>query len=124
MLLSVFLTCALIFSLTVYILYQGIPHITWELLTTEPSYISGKIGILPDILNTLYIIIATLIFVLPLGVCAAIYLTEYATNQRLAKLIEDAAETQMCIRDRISDHLHNRGPDRFHYRFSFSPDAQ
>lgn len=93
MLLSVFLTCALIFSLTVYILYQGIPHITWELLTTEPSYISGKIGILPDILNTLYIIIATLIFVLPLGVCAAIYLTEYATNQRLAKLIEDAAET-------------------------------
>ena len=93
MLLSVSLTCALVLSLTAYILYKGLPNITWELLSSKPSYLSGKIGILPDILNTIYLIIATLIFVLPLGVCAAIYLTEYATNKRLAKLIEDAAET-------------------------------
>lgn len=56
-------------------------------------YLSGKIGILPDILNTLYIILATLIFIIPLGVGAAIYLTEYAKNKRVVAVIEYAAET-------------------------------
>ena len=64
-----------------------------ELLSTKPSYISGRIGILPDILNTLYIVLATLIFVIPLGVGAAIYLTEYAQNKKLVGMIEYAAET-------------------------------
>lgn len=91
--LSVAITCALVVFLIGYVLYQGLPHITWELLSTKPSYLTERIGILPDILNTLYIILATLIVVLPLGVGAAVYLTEYAKNKRLVGTIEYAAET-------------------------------
>lgn len=91
--LSVGITAALVLFLMGYILVQGIPHITWELLSTKPSYIVKRIGILPNILNTLYIILATLIFVIPLGVGAAIYLTEYAKNKRVVAAIEYAAET-------------------------------
>ena len=87
------LTAVLTLFLLGYVLIKGIPNITWELLSTKPSYLTDRIGILPDILNTVYIIIATLVFVLPLGVGAAIYLTEYATNQRLVGMIEYAAET-------------------------------
>lgn len=86
-------TGALVIFLVIYVLFQGVPQISWELLSTAPSYLSESIGILPDILNTLYIIIATLLCVLPLGVGAAVYLTEYATNKKLAGLIEYAAET-------------------------------
>lgn len=91
--LSVGFTAALVLFLVGYILLKGIPYVTWELLSTKPSYLTGKIGILPDILNTLYIIIATLVFVIPLGVGAAIYLTEYAKNKKLVSMIEYAAET-------------------------------
>lgn len=91
--LSAGMTAALVLFLAGYILLKGIPYITWELLSTEPSYLSGRIGILPDILNTLYIIIATLLIVIPLGVGAAIYLTEYARNKKLVSMIEYAAET-------------------------------
>ncbi len=93
MLLSVGLTAALVLFLLIYVLAKGLPNITWELLSTSPSYRSGRIGILPDILNTVYIVLAALLIVLPLGVGAAIYLTEYATNQRVVGLIEYAAET-------------------------------
>ena len=91
--LAVGLTAALTLFLLGYVLIKGIPNITWELLSTKPSYLMDRIGILPDILNTVYIIIATLFFVLPLGVGAAIYLTEYATNKKLVGIIEYAAET-------------------------------
>lgn len=87
------LTAALVIFIAAYVFIKGIPNISWELLSTKPSYISGKIGILPDILNTLYIVLMTLIIVLPLGVGAAIYLTEYAKNKRLVAVIEYAAET-------------------------------
>ena len=87
------ITAALTLFLLGYVLIKGLPNITWELLSTKPSYLRGTVGILPDILNTLYIILTTLLFVLPLGVGAAIYLTEYATNQRLVGMIEYAAET-------------------------------
>ncbi|MBQ5320368.1 MAG: phosphate ABC transporter permease PstA [Oscillospiraceae bacterium] len=90
---STSLTATLVIFLVAYVFIKGIPHISWELLSTKPSYITGNIGILPDILNTLYIVIATLIFVIPLGVGAAIYLTEYAKNKRLVGMIEYAAET-------------------------------
>ncbi len=93
MYISVGLTAALVIFLVAYVFIKGIPHISWELLSTKPSYISGNIGILPDILNTLYIVLATLIFVIPLGVGAAIYLTEYAQNKKLVTIIEYAAET-------------------------------
>lgn len=87
------LTAALVIFLVAYVFIKGVPHISWELLSTKPSYVSGRIGILPDILNTLYIVLATLIFVIPLGVGAAIYLTEYAKNKKLVSAIEYAAET-------------------------------
>ncbi len=87
------LTAALVLFLMGYVLINGIPNISWELLSTKPSYLTERIGILPDILNTLYIVLATLIIVLPLGVGAAIYLTEYAKNKRLVGMIEYAAET-------------------------------
>lgn len=87
------LTCALVLFLIAYVLYKGIPNISLELISTSPSYLSGKIGILPDILNTIYIVLATLTYVIPLGVGAAIYLTEYAQNKRIVGIIEYAAET-------------------------------
>lgn len=87
------ITAALTLFLLGYVLIKGLPNITWELISTKPSYLTGRIGILPDILNTVYIIVATLVIVLPLGVGAAIYLTEYATNKRLVGIIEYAAET-------------------------------
>lgn len=93
MLLSVILTAGIVLFLIGYVLIRGIPNITWELITTKPSYLTGHIGILPYIRNTLYIIITTLLIVLPLGVGAAIYLTEYAKNARLVSAIEYAAET-------------------------------
>ena len=90
---AVTLTCALVLFLIAYILYKGLPNITWELLSTSPSYLSGTIGILPDILNTVYLVLATLMIVLPLGVGAAVYLTEYAKNKKIVSVIEYAAET-------------------------------
>ncbi|MGN1001399.1 MAG: phosphate ABC transporter permease PstA [Oscillospiraceae bacterium] len=87
------LTGALVLFLIVYVLWRGLPNISWDFLSTKPSYLAGTIGILPDILNTLYIILATLVIVLPLGVGAAIYLTEYASNRRVVAVIEYAAET-------------------------------
>ena len=86
------ITAALTLFLVGYVLIKGFPNISWELLSTSPSYISERIGILPDILNTVYIVIATLIIVIPLGVGAAIYLTEYAASKKLVRIIEYAAE--------------------------------
>lgn len=87
------LTAALVLFLMGYVLINGIPNISLELLSTKPSYLTERIGILPDILNTVYIVLATLVIVLPLGVGAAIYLTEYAKNKKLVAMIEYAAET-------------------------------
>ena len=87
------LTCALLVAIIGYIFVRGLPHVTWDFLTTAPSYIHDTIGILPNILNTIYIVVVTLIIILPLGVGSAIYLTEYATNKRLVSAIEFATET-------------------------------
>ena len=91
--LCAFLTCALLVVIIGYIFVRGLPNVTWQLLSTKPSHIKGTIGILPNILNTLYIILITLIIVLPLGVGAAVYLTEYARNRKLVSAIEFATET-------------------------------
>lgn len=91
--LSITITCVLVLFMIGYVLYRGVPNISWKLVSTSPSYLDDNIGILPDILNTLYIVIATLVIVLPLGVGAAIYLTEYATNKKIVGMIEYAAET-------------------------------
>ena len=90
--LAVGITAALTAYIVGYVLIQGIPNLSWEFLSTKPSYLTETIGILPDILNTVYIVIATLVFVIPLGVGAAVYLTEYAANQKVVSMIEYAAE--------------------------------
>ena len=93
MTLAALLTAALVLFMIGYVLYKGLPNVTWKLLSTKPSYLTNSIGILPDILNTLYIVLASLVYVLPLGVGAAIYLNEYAANKKVVALIEYAAET-------------------------------
>lgn len=90
---SIILTSGLVLFLIGFVLAKGIPNISLKLLTTEPSYLEENIGILPNILNTIYLIFATIIIVLPIGAGAAIYLNEYAKNKRLISLIETAAET-------------------------------
>ena len=87
------LTCALLLFLIGFIFYRGFPGVTWDFLSGTSSYIKDTIGILPNILNTLYIILLAMAIVLPLGVGAAIYLTEYAANRRVVELIEFATET-------------------------------
>ncbi len=87
------ITCALLVFLIGYLFYRGVGSLSWELLTSQTSYIKDTIGILPNILNTLYIIFLSMIVVLPLGVGAAIYLTEYATNRKVVAVIEFATET-------------------------------
>ena len=90
--LAVGITTALTLFVVGYVLIKGFPNLSWQFVSTKPSYLSGNIGILPDILNTVYIVIATLLIVLPLGVGAAVYLTEYASNQKIVGMIEYAAE--------------------------------
>lgn len=87
------LTGALLAFLIGYIFYRGIPHLSWELISTQSSYIRNSIGILPNILHTVYIIVVAMVIVLPLGVGAAIYLTEYAKNHKVVAIIEFATET-------------------------------
>ena len=93
MYLCVGITCALLVFLIGYIFFRGIPNLSWQLISTQSSYRTNTIGILPNILNTLYIIIVSMIIVVPLGVCAAIYLTEYAKNKKVVRLISFATET-------------------------------
>ncbi len=91
--LSAFLTVALLATLIGYIFYKGLPHLTWSLVSTSPVYSQDHIGILPNILNTLYIIGLTLLIALPLGVGAAIYLNEYAQNAKFKQVVEFTTET-------------------------------
>ncbi len=93
MVLCAALTCALAAFLILYVLAKGIPNLSWQLLTTKPSYLEETIGILPDIISTVCMVLTTLAVVLPLGVCAAVYLTEYAANKKVVAVIEYAAET-------------------------------
>ena len=87
------LVIILVAGIIAMVLARGIPHISVEFLTTTASVLKGTDGILPTILNTLYVILLTLLIVLPLGVGAAVYLTEYATNRRLIEVIEFTNET-------------------------------
>ncbi len=87
------IVCILLIALIGTICVRGIPHLSWSLVSTETSYLNGTIGILPNILNTLYMILTVMVIVVPVGVCAAVYLTEYATNGRLVRMISFAVET-------------------------------
>ena len=85
--------CLILLGMIGYILYRGLPHISFEFLTSKPSLLRETIGILPNILNTIYIILITLIVVIPIGVGAAVYLNEYAENKKVVRIIELATET-------------------------------
>ena len=87
------LVIALVAGIIGMVLVRGVPHLSIEFLTTTASVLKGTDGILPAILNTLYVILLTLLIVLPLGVGAAVYLTEYAANRRLIEIIEFTNET-------------------------------
>lgn len=87
------LVVVLLFYILAYILYRGIPNINWEFLSTAPSALNKTVGILPSIINTLYMIGITLLIVTPIGVGAAIYLNEYAKRGRIVRVIEFTTET-------------------------------
>ena len=93
MVLCAVITCALAAFLIIYVLAKGVPNLSWQLLSTKPSYLDDTIGILPDVISTVCMVLTTLLIVLPVGVCAAVYLTEYAGNRKLVAVIEYAAET-------------------------------
>ncbi len=93
MIVSTLLTCGILAFMLGTILIRGVPYITPELLTSETSYLNDTIGILPNICNTLYIIAVTMLIAVPLGVGAAVYITEYAESKRIVRLISFAAET-------------------------------
>ena len=86
-------TASLLLFLIGYILFRGIGGINWRFLSTAESVIHGTVGILPAIKNTVFVIVVSLIVSLPLGVGAAVYLTEYARNRRFVAAIEFASET-------------------------------
>lgn len=87
------LVCIILLALIGFIFYKGLPGITSEFLSTQSSYVHDTIGILPNILNTLYIILVAMVIVVPLGVCAAVYLNEYASNKKVVHAIGFAVET-------------------------------
>ena len=91
------ITVLLLVALIAYIFARGLGHVTWQLLSTQRSVLKGTIGILPNILFTLYTVFTALAVVLPLGIGAAIYLNEYASSRRLVRLIEGATETLTAI---------------------------
>ncbi|MEA4964935.1 MAG: phosphate ABC transporter permease PstA [Oscillospiraceae bacterium] len=93
MVLAVGVTCALLLGILAYIFWRGLPNLSWQLLSTQSSYLRDTVGILPNILNTLYLVLVAMAIVLPLGVGAAVYLTEYAGSPRLVGAIEFAMET-------------------------------
>lgn len=90
---SATLVCLLLIALIGYVFIRGLPGASWSFLSGTTSYLKQTIGILPNILNTLYIILVTMVIAVPLGVCTAIYLTEYAVNRKLVRLISFATET-------------------------------
>lgn len=83
----------LLIGIMVYVFIKGFPYVTKEFLTTVPSALKGTFGIAGNIVNTLYIIVITLLFATPIGVGAAIYLNEYAKPGKIVRLIEFTTET-------------------------------
>lgn len=86
------LTVSVLLFIIGYIFWRGLPNISWDFLTTQASYVKKTIGILPNIMNTLYIIAVAMVVVLPIGIGSAIFLTEYAKSKRLVSIIEFTTE--------------------------------
>ena len=84
---------ALLLGIIVYVFVKGIRSVNWEFLTSVTSVLKGTTGIAGNIVNTLYIIIVTMLIATPIGVGAAVYLNEYAKPGKLVSMIEFATET-------------------------------
>lgn len=87
------LSVALLVVLLAYVLIKGIGQVNWQFLTTVTSVLKGTVGIAGNLLNTLIIVLITMLIATPLGVGAAVYLNEYAKPGRLVSSIEFATET-------------------------------
>ena len=87
------LSVALLLGIIVYVFVKGIRSVNWEFLTSVTSVLKGTTGIAGNIVNTLYIIIVTMLIATPIGVGAAVYLNEYAKPGKLVSMIEFATET-------------------------------
>ena len=83
---------ALLVGIMGYVFVRGLPQVSWQLLSTVQSSLKGTFGILGNIINTIYIIVITLIIAAPIGIGSAIYLTEYAKPGKLVRTIEFTTE--------------------------------
>ena len=91
--LATVMTVFVVGFIIVYVFVRAIPHFSWQLLTSKPSYINETIGVLPDILNTIYMVALTLLIAAPIGIGSAIYLNEYAKAGKIVKIIQFTTET-------------------------------
>ena len=92
-LISAFISVAILVGIIGYVAVRGVGAVNWEFLTTVQSALEGTFGIIGNIVNTLYIIVITLVIATPIGVGSAVYLTEYAKKGKLVKMIEFTTET-------------------------------
>ena len=83
---------ALLVGIMGYVFVRGLPQVSWQLLSTVQSSLKGTFGILGNIINTIYIIVITLIIAAPIGIGSAIYLNEYAKPGKLVRTIEFTTE--------------------------------
>ena len=83
---------ALLVGIMGYVFVRGLPQVSWQLLSTVQSSLKGTFGILGNIINTIYIIVITLIIAAPIGIGFAIYLNEYAKPGKLVRTIEFTTE--------------------------------
>ena len=83
---------ALLVGIMGYVFVRGLPQVSWQLLSTVQSSLKGNFGILGNIINTIYIIVITLIIAAPIGIGSAIYLNEYAKPGKLVRTIEFTTE--------------------------------
>ncbi|KJS14887.1 MAG: phosphate ABC transporter permease [Peptococcaceae bacterium BRH_c4b] len=91
--LSVMLTLGSLFAIMFHIIEQGLGVITWEFLTKSPEDMGRQGGIFPSIVTTVYLIVVSLVFAAPVGILAAVFLTEYAPKSRIVSTIRFATET-------------------------------
>ncbi len=91
--LSAVISVGILIGIIAYVAVRGVGAVNWQFLSTVTSELKGTFGILGNIVNTLYIIVISLLIATPIGIGAAVYLTEYAKPGRLVRLIEFTTET-------------------------------
>ena len=95
--LSAFFSVILLAVILAYVLAKGIPAVRWSFLTTVTSVVKGTVGIAGNLVNTVYIVVLTLVVAVPAGVGAAVWLNEYAGRGKAVEAIEFAMETLAAI---------------------------